>query len=211
MGGAFGNAIQRLIDDPAWFAISAILLVIAITLHEWGHAVMAVACGDPTPKADGRVTLNPLAHLDPIGTIGMFFFGFGWGKPVMVQPGNFRRRWDDVKVSAAGPAMNFFQAAFFALALRAMLQLGVNAPVAGRILLTGMFINIGLMVFNLIPVGPLDGATVVKGFLPLRTAYEFHQFNQRWGMLVMMLLVFSGYVGHFVRPVQDLFIAYVTS
>lgn len=204
------DRINGIFADPSWFAIFAFLIIIAITLHEWGHAVMAQACGDPTPKMDGRVTLNPIVHLDPIGTIGIFLFGFGWGRPVMVQPANFRnRRWDDVKVSAAGPAMNLFQAIVFAIALRTMLQLDIDAPVAERILGTGLAINIMLMVFNLIPVGPLDGATIVKGFLPLQAAYDFHRFNQQWGLLLMIGLLFTGAARWFIEPVQHVFRSYI--
>jgi Zn-dependent protease len=200
------RTIQFIIDNPALFAISAIITVVAIALHEFGHAFMAVACGDPTPRADGRLTLNPLAHLDPLGTIGIFFLGFGWGRPVMVQPANFRnRRWDDVKVSAAGPAMNLFQALFFAVIYRTLLQLDVDAPAAILILRIGMITNVGLMVFNLIPVGPLDGATVIRGFLPPRTAYQYQLFNQQWGMLAFFALLLTGSVRHFIGPIQDLF------
>lgn len=210
MGGIEAR-IQQLINDPAPFAIYALIVVIAIALHEFGHAFMAVACGDPTPRADGRVTLNPLAHLDPIGTIGIFFLGFGWGKPVMVQPANFRnRRWDDVKVSAAGPAMNLFQALIFGILFRTLKTTGVEAPVALWIFETGIFANIGLMVFNLIPVGPLDGATVIRGFLPPRTAYQFQAFNQQWGMLAFFGLLLTGVVGKFIYPVQEVFYRYIT-
>jgi Zn-dependent protease len=209
MGGIEAR-IQQLINDPAPFAIYAILVVVAIALHEFGHAFMAVSCGDPTPRADGRVTLNPLAHLDPIGTIGIFFLGFGWGKPVMVQPSNFRnRRWDDVKVSAAGPAMNLFQAIFFGLLYRTFKQAEIDAPAAIWIFETGMIVNIGLMVFNLIPFGPLDGATVIRGFLPPRTAYQFQAFNQQWGMLVFLGLLLTGTAGYFIYPVQDAFMRYI--
>lgn len=212
MGGIEAR-IQYLIENPQLFAITAIITVVAIALHEFGHAFMAVACGDPTPRAEGRLTLNPIAHLDPIGTIGIFFLGFGWGKPVMVQPANFRnKRWDDVKVSIAGPAMNLFQALIFALLLRTFLQLdlGDRAPVAMWIFWNGMLINVGLMVFNLIPVGPLDGATVLRGFLPPRTAYQFQMFNQQWGMLLFFGVLLTGTVGYFIRPVQDVFERYIT-
>lgn len=208
--GGIEQRIQQMIADPAYFALFAIITVIAIALHEFGHAYMAVACGDPTPRAEGRVTLNPLAHLDPIGTIGIFFLGFGWGKPVMVQPSNFRnKRWDDVKVSVAGPAMNLFQAIFYAILYRTFVQIGFYSPAALLICQLGMLTNIGLMVFNMIPVGPLDGATVIRGFLPPRTAYQFQMFNQQWGMLAFIALILTGVVGTFILPVQKIFLAYV--
>lgn len=208
------NGIQQMFADlqsnPQMFVIKFLLLVVAISLHEFGHAIVATSCGDPTPAQQGRVTLNPLAHLDPIGTLGMLFYTFGWGKPVMVSPGFFRGRWDHVKVAAAGPFMNLFQALLFGIALRIVTNAHIDAggPLA-EILAYGMFINVGLMAFNLIPIGPLDGATILKGFLPLRGAYEFEQFNRQWGMLLMIVLLFSGYVGAFIAPVREVFSAIV--
>jgi Zn-dependent protease len=203
MLGPISDTFNNLVRDPQMFVITALLLVVAITLHEFGHAIVAVTCGDPTPARDGRVTLNPLAHLDPMGTLGMFFFGFGWGKPVMVHPGNFRNgRWDDIKVSAAGPAMNLVQALIFGIALRGVLvtHLDPGGPLV-EILWKGMMINVGLMAFNLIPIGPLDGAHILKGFLPLQAAYDFNKFNASWGMVVMFGLLYTGKLSLFIGPV----------
>lgn len=199
-------AFADLQSNPAMFLIRFLLLVVAITLHEFGHAIVAVSCGDPTPARDGRVTLNPLAHLDPIGTVGMLLYTFGWGRPVMVSPSFFRGRWDHVKVAAAGPFMNVLQGLVFGIALRAVMTAHVDHDGnLTRILFDGMLINVGLAAFNLIPVGPLDGATILKGFLPLETAYAFEQFNRQWGMLLMILLLFTGYVGVVIAPVERVF------
>ncbi len=202
----FERVINSMLDNPALFVLNLIILLIAIALHEWGHAVMATLCGDPTPKYDGRVTLNPLAHLDPIGTFAIIFMSFGWGKPVMVQPANFRnKRWDHVKVAAAGPAMNLFQALVFGLTLQMLTRSGTISweSYAALLLYSATVVNLGLMAFNLIPIGPLDGATILKGLLPLRAAYEYQQFNSSWGMLVAILLLVSGSAGMFIRPVRD--------
>lgn len=204
------RVINEMIDNPALFALNLIILVIAIALHEWGHAVMATMCGDPTPKSEGRVTLNPLAHLDPVGTFGMIFMGFGWGRPVMVQPANFRnKRWDHVKVAAAGPAMNLFQALVFGLTLQTLTRSGVISwdSYAALLLYSATGVNLALMAFNLIPIGPLDGATILKGLLPLRAAYEYQQFNASWGMILAILLLVSGSAGMFIYPVRNGFLA----
>jgi Zn-dependent protease len=120
----------------------------------------------------------------------------------MVNPSYFRGRWDDVKVSAAGPAMNLFQALVFALILRTLLHAQAINSSTLEILEHGIFLNIGLMVFNLIPIGPLDGSHILKRLLPIRTAYEYEMFNRQWGMVLMFVIVLSGYIGVLIDPVE---------
>lgn len=201
--GTLERKLQQMFENPALFAIYALIFVVAIGLHEWGHAFVADRCGDPTPRSQGRVTLNPIAHLDPMGTIAILFFGFGWGKPVMVQPTLFRnKRWDDIKVSAAGVTMNLVQAIVYGLLFRGLAMRGLLDETSAKILAMGLGTNVMLMVFNLIPIGPLDGASIVKNLLPLRQAYEFEQFNRSWGMLLMFVLLFTGAAGVILIPVQ---------
>jgi len=187
------------------------VLTIAITLHEFGHAITAVWCGDPTPKEEGRVTLDPLAHLDPIGSIAIVLVGFGWGRPVMVNPSNFRKpRRDDILVSSAGPAMNFLLAILAGLFLRFARDSGIQVhEFAIQFAVTSFYINILLAVFNLIPVGPLDGAHVVRNLLPLQKAYMFSRFNQQWGWMLLFIVLISPASGYVLNPVYRLMSAIV--
>jgi len=177
--------------------LQLILLIISIGLHEFGHAWMADLRGDPLPRMQGRVTLNPFAHTDPIGTIAipavMIFlspdFGLiGWGKPVQISlPNPKTRRMDDIYITMAGPAMNLVLCLVFAL----IGGLGNFDPktqeVVIRFLVGGIYLNAGLVVFNLIPIPPLDGSR-----LALRLGLyseEFFLSLARWGFIVLIVLV----------------------
>lgn len=182
-----------------------VVLILAIGLHEYGHAKFADLAGDDTPRLMGRVTLNPLAHLDPIGTVLMAVsswvgFGIGWGKPVMVRPDRMRNpRWDHFVSVLAGPAMNFIQAVFYALVLRILMAMGMADVASGLgtgfasylviFLVLGISINVGLMLFNLIPLGPLDGHWLVGAFLPDKLRLQWYRFNQGIGSLLFVGLV----------------------
>ena len=177
--------------------LQLILLIISIGLHEFGHAWMADLRGDPLPRLQGRVTLNPFAHTDPIGTIAipavMIFLspGFGligWGKPVQISLPNAKtRRMDDIYITLAGPAMNVV----LCLILATIGGLGNFNPktqeVIIRFLVSGIYLNAGLVVFNLIPIPPLDGSR-----LALRLGLyseEFFLTLARWGFIVLIVLV----------------------
>ena len=186
----------ELFANPGLFVLDAFIAILSIALHEFGHAFIADRNGDGLPRSEGRVTLNPIAHLDPIGTIGILFCGFGWGKPVRVSR-------DDWRVAAAGPAMNVFQALVYGFVLRVARQshLDLN-PIVVHLVQFGFVINIGLAVFNLIPIGPLDGASILKRMLPLSEAYRFNKFNQQYGMILMFALLLTGFVGRIIGPVE---------
>lgn len=144
--------------------------LVALTVHEAAHAAAANYLGDPTAKWAGRVSLNPLRHLDPVGTIFLFFAGFGWGKPVPVNPNNFaNQRAGEVLTSLAGPLANFVVALVLAIPHN-LLPTGSPAFLFIQIV---MFVNIVILVFNLLPIPPLDGGGVVANFLPPRLAEKY--------------------------------------
>lgn len=178
-------------------------MLLALALHEYAHAVVAVRLGDPGPKYAGRLTLNPLPHLDPIGTIMLFLFSFGWAKPVMVNPSQFKNpRRDMMWVALAGPVSNILLA--FALARLAPLLLPIVPTAALRatiaFLQVAIQLNIWLAVFNMLPLPPLDGSRVLAGLLPARYAYKYLQI-ERYGMIILLLLVMTGMIGNLLMPV----------
>ncbi len=190
--------------DASTIVISIVVILLSIALHEFAHAKFADAAGDPTPRMMGRVTLNPLAHLDPIGTLMIIItsftgFGFGWGKPVMVDPRKMKNpRWDHFVSVAAGPATNLLLAAVAAIILRLMAGSQVGAVAIGNhsaggflplFLFYMVFINLTLCFFNLIPVGPLDGHWMVGTFMPESTRLKWYQFNRGPGALIFLVLV----------------------
>lgn len=185
--------------NPVEFAVMAAAILSAIIVHEYAHGRMADSFGDPTPRQAGRLTLNPLVHLDPIGTLMLLFFRFGWAKPVPVNPAYFRdRRRGMLLVAAAGPASNF------TLALVAMVGLKVvGGTLANPVTLFFYFLlqyNIWFGLFNLLPVPPLDGSRIVRPYLRGPAAQMYWQY-ERYGMMIMILLVATGVVGFILGPV----------
>ena len=173
--------------------LSVLFLVLSIALHEFAHAFAADRLGDPTPRAAGRLTLNPFAHIDPFGTVFLPLilmvlsngsFAFGWGKPTPFDPYNLRHpRRDTGIISLAGPLSNLLLAVIVSLLIRLL-------PYSYAVfLLPLMLINIGLMIFNLVPVGPLDGQKIVFGLLPRDLAYEYQVIMNRYGTLILLLLI----------------------
>ena len=160
-------------------------VLIAITFHEFAHAFAADKLGDDTPRRQGRLNLNPLSHLDPIGSVMLVFAGFGWGKPVQINPVNFNRKRSmsasEAIVSIAGPLMNFFLAIVFAVILGIVLVATKNTSnqtveVIITLIQYCISVNLGLGIFNLIPLPPLDGSKIFKNFLPNKAKvwYENH-------------------------------------
>jgi len=187
----------------AQLVASIIGLLIAFTIHAACHAFIAYRLGDPTAKRLGRLSLNPVAHLDPLGTLMILVSGFGWGKPVPVNPYNLRRpggRLGMGLVAAAGPLSNLLAAYVFAAPLRAGLFLAslrspsLWIPSAGQVLLTIVQLNVLLAVFNLLPIAPLDGFKVAVGILPPRWAYAWAQ-TERYGPLILLFLILFGSLG----------------
>lgn len=192
--------LNLLATNPLAFIMAAVGLVVAITIHEFAHAWVADYLGDPTPRVQGRVTLNPLAHLDPIGTIALLIVGFGWGRPVEFDPYNLKNRTRDAALIAlAGPASNILLAIGLAILNNYVFA---NSLLISIVLTQIIFINLVLAIFNLIPVAPLDGEKILYALLPRDIAYEYHQFMRQYGMFVLLLLIFPIFGG--VSPISRL-------
>lgn len=166
-------------------------LIISITIHEFAHAIVADRLGDPTPRSQGRVSINPLRHLDPLGTLVLLIANFGWGKPVVIDPYNFRNpRRDEILVSLAGPLSNIILAIILSQASR-------FAPIPFEFVL----VNLYLAVFNLLPVPPLDGSKILLNLLPENTAHDWSEAFDRYGFVILILLVTTGLIGSIITPI----------
>lgn len=194
-------------------ALYAVLLF-SLCVHEFAHAWAADMCGDDTARLMGRMSLNPIVHIDPVGTIIFPLLAmitsapvFGWAKPVPVNPARFRNhRRDDIFVSLAGIISNLLVALLAATALRTIYAVG-GFPFAGPvvfILRYLMHINVILAVFNLIPIPPLDGSHVLYHYLPAKTAWKF-QMLQQYGFILLILLLSTGVLGVLIAPPLQLF------
>lgn len=193
--------------DIQRYLIMAPGLLVALVCHEVAHGYVAYLLGDPTAKAQGRLTLNPLKHLDPLGTLAFFFVQFGWAKPVPVNARYFRNPRKGMMYTAmAGPGINFTLAVVFALIFHMLAAFGFS----GRSALYGMayfgvFVNLILGAFNLLPIPPLDGSNVVAYFLPPRAAYKYMSMS-RYGFIVLIGIIllgrFTGFslVGEIILP-----------
>ena len=176
------------------------VFLLALTIHEYAHGVVADRFGDRTARLQGRLTLNPLAHLDPIGTLAIVLIGFGWARPVPVDYRYLRNpRRDMILIAAAGPASNLLLAMGAAFAYRTVpwTTFGVEwawllLPIR-MILGVAVGVNVLLAVFNLLPIPPLDGSRVVSGLLPLRQALAFDRLEP-YGFLIIFLLFFTGII-----------------
>lgn len=170
-------------------------ILFALTIHEFCHAWTANRLGDPTARLQGRLSLNPMAHLDLFGTICFVFAGFGWGKPVPVNPYNFKNpHRDDMLVSAAGPASNFISALALGLIFRLVYEAGILPSHINLVLFYGIRISLLLAFFNLIPLYPLDGSHVLKGFLPREYVAGYENFS-RYSPFVLLGIIILGNQG----------------
>ena len=177
---------------PQVLIILAFCLIFALTFHEFGHAYIAYLCGDDTAKSAGRMSLNPLVHLDLFGSIMVLIAGFGYARPVPVNPNNYRVRNADFYIASAGPLMNLLLGIIGALLYGILAQNGITL-LAGIPLLfllkLFIIINFNLFLFNLIPLGPLDGNSVFPHFLPTNLRKRYHYWNFRYGSYALVGLV----------------------
>ena len=196
--------IKLLFQNPLIFLIFFIVLtfplLISITIHEWAHGFVAYKFGDPTPKEQGRLSLNPFRHLDPIGTLMLFIVGIGWAKPVEINPNNIRDRHKLMLVAFAGPLSNFVMAIFFSFIIYLILAISNSKGlhndtgiIALLIMLLGIIVRINLVLglFNLIPIPPLDGANIVRNFLPGNLSDTYFRLAP-YGLPILLVLVFTG-------------------
>jgi len=182
-----------------------IFLILAITVHEYAHALVADKLGDPTPRAYGRLSLNPLKHIDIFGLLALLLIKIGWGKPVPIDSSNFQNpKRDEVLVSLAGPLSNIILAIIFSLILK------FTSLSALPTLLISNFIqlNVILAVFNLLPIAPLDGSKIFLGLLPIETSILWQEDMQKYGYIIILLLSYTGLlfpiINFFAIPILNL-------
>lgn len=169
----------------------AVVVLFAICIHEMAHGFAAYKLGDPTAKYDGRLSLNPLKHIDPLGALSMFLFGFGWAKPVMVNPNYFKNLKRDTMLTAlAGPVSNIL-VAYIGMLIYVHLLPVINSYYLSLFVTLFITLNINLAVFNLIPIPPLDGSKIFLSLLPKRIYYEIMRY-ERFGFIVLIIALYLG-------------------
>lgn len=197
LGGSGG-----LLSNLVVFVLVAFALVISLSFHEFAHAYVSEKLGDPTARSLGRVTLNPKAHLDPVGTLMLLIAGFGWGKPVPFNPYNLKNpKRDAAVISFAGPAANFALAVLFSSILHFLPGPGI----LHLFLFLVIQYNLLLGFFNLIPVHPLDGFKVVNGFLPPNLSYQWLQMAP-FGIWILFFLIITGVIQKVLQPLLNFFL-----
>lgn len=191
-------------DNPLAGIILAILLFLSIGVHEAAHAYSAYWLGDSTPKQQGRLTLNPLRHLDPIGSLFIFLVGIGWGRPVEFNPYNLKNaRFDSALIAFAGPLSNILMAILSSVIIYLINIFIPNLPFVDFLSLAlAIFIqiNLGLAIFNLIPLDPLDGFKVVAGILPSFWVLKWYE-TRKYGYIVLLVLFITGSIGTILGPI----------
>jgi Zn-dependent protease len=191
-------------------AVYAIPVLFAITVHEAAHGYVARMFGDNTAYVLGRVTLNPVKHIDPLGTIviplGMVLltgFMFGWAKPVPVDWGSLRKpKRDMIWVAAAGPGVNLAMAVVWALIYRTLSAAGVQEDYFYLVAQAGISVNLVFMALNLLPIPPLDGGRIVSGLLPTRLSIAYSRIEP-YGLIILLVLMFTGALSFLLRPLHD--------
>jgi len=199
----------ELIMDNMLFRLGVFvpILLLSVTFHEVSHGYAAYLLGDPTAKNAGRLTLNPIAHLDPTGLIVMVItsflgFGIGWAKPVPVNPVYFRDPWKGMMITGfAGPLANITIAFVFNLVIRLIIALGVTIPTGIlNLLLAIVFLNLLLAAFNLVPIPPLDGSRIVAGILPRKYRHQYYALEP-YGFIIIIGLAYLRILWWFIAPI----------
>jgi len=205
--------LSYLFTSPLSFLIWFGALLVAITVHEYAHAWASDRLGDPTARLAGRLTLNPFAHLDPIGTLMLLIFRFGWGKPVPFDPFNLRYpRRDAALISFAGPASNLIFAFILSIIIRLVhLTIGSPAYFLELALTPLVVLCVVLAIFNLIPIHPLDGGKVLIGLLPLDLARKWDEILEQYGLIIVIFLLFPFFgvspISLIISPIVNLVLA----
>lgn len=179
--------------------VSIPAILYALTIHEYFHGWTANKFGDPTARLQGRLTLNPLAHIDILGAICFVIAHFGWGKPVPINPNNFRNpRRDNVIVSFAGPASNFVSALVFGIIFQILRSISLPMNISAvfyNLLLTGIIMNLSLAFFNMIPLFPLDGSHILEGLLPYPMAMKYKEIERYSPFILLGLIIMGNFTG----------------
>lgn len=193
--GAFSSPMEWLMNKLMFLPA----IIIGLSLHEYAHAKVAYKLGDPTPKMQGRVSINPLAHIDWVGFASLIFVGFGWGRPVEINPANFKnRRRDELLVSLAGVVMNLIIAVIFSFVAKILLAVlgysflsGTFGNILWTMVIDIVIINLALMIFNLIPCPPLDGFSVITEIFNLKTTELYWRLYQYGNWILIALIIFG--------------------
>ena len=206
------NAFRRgAFSDPMNWLMGELMMlpgiIIGLAFHEFAHAAVAFKLGDPTPKMQGRVTINPLAHIDPVGLAALLFAGFGWGVPVQINPSNFKkRRRDELLVSLAGVTMNLVIAIVFAIVAKILYMTmgpsflsGSVGSILWMMIMYVIQINLVLMIFNLIPCPPLDGFSIISEIFIIKHT-EIYWTLYRYGVWILIALIIFGITGRIISP-----------
>ncbi len=189
-------------------------ILLGISIHEFSHGYAAVKMGDDTPRMQGRLTLNPIKHLDPMGFICLLMFGFGWAKPVMINSRNFKNpRRDDAIVALAGPLANFLTALLFVIFMKIAdiyMPYNTTGQIVWEILTSTVIINLVLMIFNLIPIPPLDGHHILGSIGGAKVWNFYYKYHDHLRFAMLLLIVFNG-VSLIISPAISFFYNFLTS